>query len=98
MEALLHYYGPGRPVGAISVKKDFLPEDYVRDFMRVRNTPTAQLSSVIGDPRAARESIQRFANAGVDEMLLVMQTGTTSHELVMQSIRTFGEEVMPYFA
>ena len=97
-QALLHYYRGERPVGAIPIKKDFLPNDYVRDFRRVRNTPQSQLSSVIGDPHAARESVQRFVDAGVDELMLVMQTGTTPHELVMESIRTLGEKVAPYFS
>lgn len=96
-EAMLHYYRGERPVGAIPIKRDFLPDDYVQDFRRVRNTPKSQLSSVMGDPRAARESVQRFVDARVDEVMLVMQTGTTPHELVMESIRTFGEKVMPYF-
>lgn len=96
-QALLHYYRGERPVGAIPIKKDFLPNDFVQDFRRVRNAPQSQLSSVIGDPHAARESVQRFVDAGVDELMLVMQTGTASHELVMESIRTFGEKVMPYF-
>jgi len=30
--------------------------------------------------------------------MLVMQAGTTSHDVMMESIRTFGEKVMPYFA
>ena len=46
---------------------------------------------------SARESIQRFVDVGVDEVILVMQTGTTPHELVMESIQTFGEDVLPYF-
>jgi alkanesulfonate monooxygenase SsuD/methylene tetrahydromethanopterin reductase-like flavin-dependent oxidoreductase (luciferase family) len=97
-QALLHYYRGERPVGAIPINRDFLPNDHVRDFRRVRNAPQSQLSSVIGDPQAARESVQRFADAGVDELLLVMQTGTTSHELVMESVKTFGEKVIPHFS
>jgi alkanesulfonate monooxygenase SsuD/methylene tetrahydromethanopterin reductase-like flavin-dependent oxidoreductase (luciferase family) len=97
-EALLHYYRGERPVGAIPVQKDFLPDDYVREFALVRNSPQSQLSSVIGDPHAARESIQRFVDAGVDELMLVMQTGTTPHDLIMESIKTFGEDVMPHFS
>jgi alkanesulfonate monooxygenase SsuD/methylene tetrahydromethanopterin reductase-like flavin-dependent oxidoreductase (luciferase family) len=96
-QALFHYYRAERPVGTIPVKKDFLQERYVTEFRRVRNTPRSELTSLIGDPHAARESVQRFAEAGVDELMLVMQTGTTPHDLVMESIRTFGEEVMPYF-
>ncbi len=34
---------------------------------------------------------------GVDELILVMQMGTVPHELIMESIRTFAEQVMPHF-
>jgi alkanesulfonate monooxygenase SsuD/methylene tetrahydromethanopterin reductase-like flavin-dependent oxidoreductase (luciferase family) len=97
-EAMVHYYGPQRPVGPVPVSREPLPDDYVEGFRRTRNTARSQLSSVIGDPAAARESVSRFASAGVDELILVMQTATTPHELMLESIRTFGEEVIPHFA
>lgn len=97
-QAMIHYYGSERPVGRIDISRDFLPEDHIQGFRRNRNTSQSQLSSVIGDPVAARESVQRFADVGVDELILVMQTGTSRHDLLMQSIRTFGEEVMPHFS
>jgi len=56
-----------------------------------------QLATIVGDPVAAKESVQRFVDAGVDELILVMQMGTVSHELILQSLRTFAEEVMPHF-
>jgi len=31
-------------------------------------------------------------DAGVDELILVMQMGTVPHELILQSLRTFAEE------
>ena len=34
---------------------------------------------------------------GVDELILVMQMGTVPHDLIVESIRTFGEKVMPHF-
>ena len=49
-----------------------------------------------GDPVSARETVQRFANIGVDELILVMQTGTTPHDVTMEWM--FGELVMPHFA
>jgi hypothetical protein len=30
-------------------------------------------------------------------MICVMQMGTVPHELIMESIRTFGEKVLPHF-
>lgn len=96
-EAMIHYYGATRPVGPTGVPTGFLPASHVDGFRRMRNTGQSQLSSIIGDPTAAREAVQRFADVGVDELILVMQTGTTPHELTMESIRTFGEQVLPYF-
>jgi alkanesulfonate monooxygenase SsuD/methylene tetrahydromethanopterin reductase-like flavin-dependent oxidoreductase (luciferase family) len=72
-------------------------DEQVEAFRLTRNTSGSQLSSVIGDPVSARESVQRFVDAGVDELILVMQTGIQPHELIMESIRTMAEEVIPYF-
>lgn len=100
LKSMLHYFATQeRPLGRIEgLCRDFPPEDQVEQFMRYRNTPRSQLSSIIGDPQCARETVQRFINVGVDELILVMQTGTVPHEIVMESIRTFGEEVIPCFA
>jgi alkanesulfonate monooxygenase SsuD/methylene tetrahydromethanopterin reductase-like flavin-dependent oxidoreductase (luciferase family) len=98
MQSMLHYYGSERPVGPVSAYRDCVSDEQFSTFRRRRNTPRSQLSSVIGDPCAARESVQRFVDVGVDELILVMQTGTTSHELTMESMRTFAEQVMPHFA
>jgi alkanesulfonate monooxygenase SsuD/methylene tetrahydromethanopterin reductase-like flavin-dependent oxidoreductase (luciferase family) len=96
-EAMLHYSGPERPVGKTPAQRDFHSDDHVERYRRNRNVSRSQLSSIIGDPMSARESVQRFVDVGVDELILVMQTGTTPQELVLESIRTFAEEVMPYF-
>ncbi len=66
--------------------------------MANRTRAGGQLVSVIGDPAAARESVARFAATGVDELILVMQLGTVPQEIVMRSLRTFAEQVMPHFA
>ncbi len=52
---------------------------------------------IIGDPVGARETVRGFQKAGVDELILVMQMGHVPHELIMQSLRTFAEKVMPHF-
>ena len=97
-EAMMHYYGSERPVGKIPVFDQRVPDAHVESFRRHRNTSKSQLSSIIGDPTSARESVQRFVDVGVDELILVMQTGTTPHEITMESIRTFGECVIPHFS
>jgi hypothetical protein len=42
-------------------------------------------------------TVERFQRIGVDELLFVMQMGTVPHELVRESVKTFGEKVIPHF-
>jgi alkanesulfonate monooxygenase SsuD/methylene tetrahydromethanopterin reductase-like flavin-dependent oxidoreductase (luciferase family) len=51
--------------------------------------------AIIGSPSTCTEVINFLADAGVDEVMLFMQSYTTTHEDVMRSIRLIGEEVMP---
>jgi len=98
LRAMMNYYRTEkRPIGPLHAPREFPSEKQVDAFMRARNTSGSQLSSVIGDPISARESVQRFKDAGVDELILVMQTGIQSHEIIMESIRTMAEEVIPHF-
>jgi alkanesulfonate monooxygenase SsuD/methylene tetrahydromethanopterin reductase-like flavin-dependent oxidoreductase (luciferase family) len=96
-EAMQQYYAyKDRPVGRLPISRADLDEDALAKAMRGRGE--AALTGVIGDPAAARETVGRFAAAGVDELALVMQVGTVPHELIMTSIRLFAEKVMPDFA
>jgi alkanesulfonate monooxygenase SsuD/methylene tetrahydromethanopterin reductase-like flavin-dependent oxidoreductase (luciferase family) len=98
-ESLAAYYLSGeRPVGPLNVPRGDLGERDLDAAMRVRNSADDQLNAMCGDPAFAREYVQRFAELGVDELICVMQMGTLPHELVMQSITTFGEKVLPHFA
>jgi alkanesulfonate monooxygenase SsuD/methylene tetrahydromethanopterin reductase-like flavin-dependent oxidoreductase (luciferase family) len=98
LRTLAQYYGTDlRPTGPLRAQRELPSSSDVDHFRAHRNTPKSQLSSIIGDPVSARESVQRFVDAGVDELILVMQTGTQPHELIMESIRTVAEHVMPHF-
>lgn len=98
LQAMLHYGAENRPTGPTNATREPPAQEDLELFRNSRNTAASQLSSIIGDPKAAAETVQRFVDAGVDELILVMQTGTTPHEIVTESIRTFGEEVIPLFA
>ena len=98
LRAMMKYYlTDARPTGPLKVPRGAPTDDQIRMFMDSRNTPDSQLSSVIGDPACARESVARFRDAGVDELVFVMQAGTVPHELILESIQTLGEEVLPHF-
>jgi alkanesulfonate monooxygenase SsuD/methylene tetrahydromethanopterin reductase-like flavin-dependent oxidoreductase (luciferase family) len=98
-ESLSRYYLPGaRPIGRLDVPRDFLSEDELDAAMALRNTEGSPVAAIVGDPGCARETVQRFVEIGVDELILVMQMGTVPHEVIMESLRTFAEKVMAHFA
>ncbi len=98
VESMGKYYFSGqRPTGYLDVPRDFLPEADLQAAREARNAPGSQLASLIGDPVSVRESLSRWKDVGVDELILVMQMGTVPHELVIESIKTFAEQVMPHF-
>jgi alkanesulfonate monooxygenase SsuD/methylene tetrahydromethanopterin reductase-like flavin-dependent oxidoreductase (luciferase family) len=93
-----YFFSPHRVVGPLEVMRDPLPAQRLTEQMAKRSEAGSQLVGVFGDPSAARESVARFRAAGVDELILVMQMGTVPQEIVMESIRTFAEKVMPHFS
>lgn len=98
-QSLARYYFTGdRPLGTLDVPRGDLDADELAAAMASRTQPGAPLVSVVGDPVAAREAVSRFHDAGVDELILIMQMGTVPHALIMESMRTFAEKVMPHFA
>ena len=99
-EALGTYYFSGkRPIGPLEeINREFMRDDDLDDAMAFRGADDAPAMNIIGDPAHCREIVSRFERAGVDEIICVMQTGTVPHELVMESLRTFGEQVIPHFS
>ena len=98
-EALGSYYFSGkRPTGELPISREFFDDATLDAAMSFRGSPDAPAMNVIGDPEHCKEIVSRFQAAGVDELILVMQAGTIPHELIMESIKTFGEQVMPHFA
>jgi alkanesulfonate monooxygenase SsuD/methylene tetrahydromethanopterin reductase-like flavin-dependent oxidoreductase (luciferase family) len=93
-----YYVGGERPLGELDIPRGDLSDEELAEARALRNVPGSQLATIIGDPAAARESVQRFVEAGVDELILVQQMGTVPQELVLESLRTFAEEVLPHFA
>jgi alkanesulfonate monooxygenase SsuD/methylene tetrahydromethanopterin reductase-like flavin-dependent oxidoreductase (luciferase family) len=98
VQSLGRYYFSGeRPTGRLSVSRDFFAEDELAAAMAQRNDPNDIQNACIGDPGMAKEFVSRFVDIGVDELIFVMQMGTVPSELVTESIRTFGEKVLPLF-
>ena len=66
--------------------------------VKVLNNGLASLRGAIGTPAQVRELIGRYEEAGVDELMLSVQTGKTTHNDIMEALELFAAEVMPEFA
>lgn len=88
-------------------KKDDAPASY-RHYVQVAKLvelspppafePLRQSGALcIGTPEQCRRVVQRYAQAGVDQLIMLVQAGRIPHEKVMQTIRLLGEKVLPAF-
>jgi alkanesulfonate monooxygenase SsuD/methylene tetrahydromethanopterin reductase-like flavin-dependent oxidoreductase (luciferase family) len=51
-----------------------------------------------GNPDSICRQVEKWADAGLDQMIFVLQAGNTTHDQVMRSIDLIGEKVIPRFA
>jgi alkanesulfonate monooxygenase SsuD/methylene tetrahydromethanopterin reductase-like flavin-dependent oxidoreductase (luciferase family) len=51
----------------------------------------------IGSPERVRKVCEMYEKAGVDQLILMVQAGRISDESCKQTIRLFGEEIIPHF-
>jgi alkanesulfonate monooxygenase SsuD/methylene tetrahydromethanopterin reductase-like flavin-dependent oxidoreductase (luciferase family) len=58
---------------------------------------TTGLRGATGTPDQIREYCRRFEDAGVDQLIFVMQAGNNQHEHICEAIEMFGKEVLPEF-
>ena len=56
------------------------------------------LRGCIGTPEQARQYLRRYEEAGVDQVIFVLQAGRNRHEHIIESLELFGREVLPEFA
>jgi alkanesulfonate monooxygenase SsuD/methylene tetrahydromethanopterin reductase-like flavin-dependent oxidoreductase (luciferase family) len=56
------------------------------------------LRGAVGTPEQIREFLRRYEEAGVDQVIFVMQAGKNTHEDICESLERFATEVMPEFA
>jgi len=50
-----------------------------------------------GNPDSISRQVEKWAKAGLDQMIFVLQAGNTTHEQVMRSIELIGRKVIPRF-
>ena len=55
------------------------------------------LRGCVGTPDQVRQYLRRYEDAGVDQLIFIMQAGRNRHEDIMESMELFSREVMPEF-
>jgi alkanesulfonate monooxygenase SsuD/methylene tetrahydromethanopterin reductase-like flavin-dependent oxidoreductase (luciferase family) len=110
--SLGHYYIFGDHVpGTTDVWKEFIEKraehGYSPDVAaalaeerlgaKVASGDTTGLRGATGTPAQIREYLLRFEEAGVDQLIFVMQAGKNRHEDICEAIELFGKEVLPEF-
>jgi alkanesulfonate monooxygenase SsuD/methylene tetrahydromethanopterin reductase-like flavin-dependent oxidoreductase (luciferase family) len=69
-------------------------------YQEWRHTPKARetlKADLIGSPETIRRRLAEFEATNVDQVILLNQTGRTSHEDICSSLERFAREVMPEF-
>ena len=51
-----------------------------------------------GNPDTICRVVEKWVEAGLDQMIFVLQAGRTTHDEVLRSIELLGEKVIPRFA
>jgi len=65
-----------------------------------KTTPSgqkAQHGGLVGSPETIRRKLHRFAESGVDQVILLNQAGRNQHEHICEALELFAAEVMPEF-
>jgi alkanesulfonate monooxygenase SsuD/methylene tetrahydromethanopterin reductase-like flavin-dependent oxidoreductase (luciferase family) len=68
---------------------------------KFRNRTNEQLledgMAIGGNPDTISRSVEKWAEAGLDQMIFLLQAGRTTHEQVLKSIELIGRKVIPRF-
>ena len=109
--SLGHYYGLGEhEAGVTDVWKEFEAQRESSGFARNIVTPddaslgvrllqegTGSLRGAIGTPAQVSDLVRRYDEAGVDQVIFILQAGRNRHEHICESLELFASEVMPEF-
>ncbi len=108
-EAIAHWYGGGPPPREGTEEEDAVSaiassaEQYVAHLHEAKipvgpnASATFNIDHAYGSASRAVEYVERLADAGADEIMCLMQMGTVPHAACLETIRQWGEKVIPHF-
>jgi alkanesulfonate monooxygenase SsuD/methylene tetrahydromethanopterin reductase-like flavin-dependent oxidoreductase (luciferase family) len=71
--------------------------EFVARFLRPLEDAMDDEYSLIGTPDKVAQGVQAYVDIGADQIICMIQAGRIPHHEIMESLRLFGEEVMPRF-
>ena len=74
--------------------------DLWNEYQAWRSTDKAQKAfetGLIGSPETIRKKLREFEAAHIDQIILLNQSGKTTHQDICDSLALFAKEVMPHF-
>lgn len=71
--------------------------DIWQRFQAVKDNLPARGGGGIGTPAQISATMQTFADAGVDQVIFIQQSGNNRHDHICESLERFAAEVMPAF-
>ncbi|MFJ3901938.1 LLM class flavin-dependent oxidoreductase [Streptomyces sp. NPDC090025] len=108
-ESIAHWYGGGPAptgyaededhVGALARERDALVARLHEADIPARpvDTGTYNADHAYGDAATAIAYVERLRRIGVDEVMCLIQMGTVPQEVCLETIRQWGETVIPHF-
>jgi hypothetical protein len=110
--SLAHYYGMGTHIpGKTNVWEEFLRDrdekGFAREIVTADQAPLGvrllqqglgSLRGAIGTPDQVTDLVRRYDEAGIDQIVFVLQAGPNKHEDICESLELFGKKVLPEFA
>jgi alkanesulfonate monooxygenase SsuD/methylene tetrahydromethanopterin reductase-like flavin-dependent oxidoreductase (luciferase family)/putative sterol carrier protein len=110
--SLGHYYGlSDHSPGVTNVHNEFeahrdetgfarhiVQPDQAPLGVRLLQEGLGSLRGAIGTPDQVTELVARYEQAGVDQVIFVLQSGANRHEHICESLELFAQRVLPRFA
>jgi alkanesulfonate monooxygenase SsuD/methylene tetrahydromethanopterin reductase-like flavin-dependent oxidoreductase (luciferase family) len=92
------YFGDNdTPINAIRFAEQFDKTKFAKAASYTDDQLRENAMMAAGDPDSCCRTIERWQKAGVDQLMLIMQAGKTTHDQVKRSMELFGEKVLPRF-
>ena len=70
------------------------------EYLGWKETPQGQKqrrTGLVGSPEVLRERLRKFEASNIDQVILLNQAGSNTHEDICESLELFAKEVMPEF-